>query len=28
VTLDHLRFRVTRMKGTRILEMEVRREQP
>ncbi len=28
VALDHLRFRVTRMKGTRILEMEVRREQP
>ncbi|MGD0827603.1 MAG: transporter associated domain-containing protein, partial [Desulfobaccales bacterium] len=26
VVLDHLRFRVTRMKGTRILEMEVRRE--
>jgi CBS domain containing-hemolysin-like protein len=28
VTLDHLHFRVTRMKGTRILELEVRREQP
>ncbi|MFZ0051452.1 MAG: hemolysin family protein [Desulfobaccales bacterium] len=28
VALNHLRFRVTRMKGTRILEMEVRREQP
>ncbi len=28
MALDHLRFRVTRMKGTRILEMEVRREQP
>lgn len=27
VSLDHLRFRVTRMKGTRILELEVRREQ-
>ncbi len=25
---DHLSFRVTRMKGTRILELEVRREQP
>ncbi len=28
VAWDHLRFRVTRMKGTRILEMEVRLEQP
>jgi len=28
VSFDHLRFRVTRMKGTRILELEVRREQP
>ncbi|MGP8051904.1 MAG: hemolysin family protein [Desulfobaccales bacterium] len=28
VALDHLLFRVTRMKGTRILEMEVRLEQP
>ncbi len=28
VSLDHLSFRVTRMKGTRILELEVRREQP
>lgn len=28
VSLDHFSFRVTRMKGTRILELEVRREQP
>ena len=28
VTCDHLRFQVTRMKGTRILELQVRQEQP
>jgi CBS domain containing-hemolysin-like protein len=28
VTYDHLSFQVTRMKGTRILEIKVRREQP
>ncbi len=28
VTYDHLSFQVTRMKGTRILELKVRREQP
>ncbi len=28
VALDHLNFRVIRLKGTRLLELEVRREQP
>jgi CBS domain containing-hemolysin-like protein len=28
VTWDHLSFQVTRMKGTRILELQVRQEQP
>ena len=28
VSVDHLKFRVIRLKGTRILELEVRREQP
>lgn len=28
ISFDHFSFRVTRMKGTRILELEVRREEP